>query len=84
MCSALCTEFSILLGIELDEERGIEGDSDVTIRSRLMSLVEKMAYLKKTMANLPNEKKNRKPSKYSSAADTQAFKLLNVNKHFQF
>lgn len=84
MCSALCTEFSILSGIELDEEGGIESDSDATIRSRLMLLVEKMAYLKKTMANLPNEKKNRKPSEYSSAADTQAFKLLNVNKNFEF
>ncbi|XP_035526010.1 ryanodine receptor 2-like [Morone saxatilis] len=49
-------------GIELDEERGIDGDSDFTIRGRLMSLVEKVNYLKKKMANLPNEKKDRKPS----------------------
>nr|XP_033467469.1 ryanodine receptor 2-like isoform X2 [Epinephelus lanceolatus] len=49
-------------GIELDEERGIDGDSDFTIRGRLISLVEKVAYLKKKMANLPKEKKDRKPS----------------------
>uniref|UniRef100_A0A3Q2W3J5 Ryanodine receptor 2 n=1 Tax=Haplochromis burtoni TaxID=8153 RepID=A0A3Q2W3J5_HAPBU len=49
-------------GIELDEERGINCDSDFTIRGRLMSLVEKVAYLKKKMANLPKEKKDRKPS----------------------
>uniref|UniRef100_A0A3B4Y787 Ryanodine receptor 2 n=1 Tax=Seriola lalandi dorsalis TaxID=1841481 RepID=A0A3B4Y787_SERLL len=49
-------------GIELDEDRSIDGDSDVTIRGRLMSLVEKVAYLKKKMANLPKEKKDRKPS----------------------
>uniref|UniRef100_A0AAZ1Y3U1 Ryanodine receptor 2 n=1 Tax=Oreochromis aureus TaxID=47969 RepID=A0AAZ1Y3U1_OREAU len=49
-------------GIELDEERGISCDSDFTIRGRLMSLVEKVAYLKKKMANLPKEKKDRKPS----------------------
>lgn len=47
----------------MDEERGISCDSDFTIRGRLMSLVEKVAYLKKKMANLPKEKKDRKPSK---------------------
>uniref|UniRef100_A0A3Q1CAK1 Ryanodine receptor 2 n=1 Tax=Amphiprion ocellaris TaxID=80972 RepID=A0A3Q1CAK1_AMPOC len=47
---------------KLDEERGIDSDSDATIRGRLMSLVEKVAYLKKKMANLPKEKKDRKPS----------------------
>uniref|UniRef100_A0A671VHQ7 Uncharacterized protein n=1 Tax=Sparus aurata TaxID=8175 RepID=A0A671VHQ7_SPAAU len=49
-------------GIELDEERGIDVDSDFTIRGRLMSLVEKVAYLKKKMASLPKEKKDRQPS----------------------
>uniref|UniRef100_A0A8C3GAC5 Ryanodine receptor 2 n=1 Tax=Cyclopterus lumpus TaxID=8103 RepID=A0A8C3GAC5_CYCLU len=49
-------------GIELDEEAGIDGDSDFTIRGRLMSLVEKVAYLKKKMGSLPKEKKERKPS----------------------
>ncbi|TNN62826.1 Ryanodine receptor 2 [Liparis tanakae] len=49
-------------GVELDEEAGLEGDSDVTIRGRLMSLVEKVAYLKKKMGSLPKEKKERKPS----------------------
>lgn len=55
-------------GIELDEERGIDGDSDFTIRGRLISLVEKVAYLKKKVANLPKEKKDRKPSKSGAAA----------------
>uniref|UniRef100_A0A671VFU3 Uncharacterized protein n=1 Tax=Sparus aurata TaxID=8175 RepID=A0A671VFU3_SPAAU len=47
---------------KLDEERGIDVDSDFTIRGRLMSLVEKVAYLKKKMASLPKEKKDRQPS----------------------
>ncbi|XP_015234788.1 PREDICTED: ryanodine receptor 2 [Cyprinodon variegatus] len=47
---------------ELDEERGVDGDSDFTIRGRLMSLVEKVSYLKKKMSSLPKEKKDRKPS----------------------
>uniref|UniRef100_A0A4W6FCW0 Ryanodine receptor 2 n=1 Tax=Lates calcarifer TaxID=8187 RepID=A0A4W6FCW0_LATCA len=49
-------------GIELDEDRRIDGDSDFTIRGRLISLVEKVAYLKKKMAILPKEKKDKKPS----------------------
>ncbi|XP_028331499.1 ryanodine receptor 2 isoform X4 [Gouania willdenowi] len=47
---------------ELDEERGTDSDSDFTIRGRLMSLVEKVSYLKKRMANLPKETKDREPS----------------------
>ncbi|KAM3591914.1 uncharacterized protein V6R79_009433 [Siganus canaliculatus] len=47
---------------ELDEERGIDGDNDFTIRGRLMSLVEKVAYLNKRMASMPKGKKDRKPS----------------------
>lgn len=60
---SLCAELHFLSGIELNEERGINGDSDFTIRGRLMSLVEKVAYLKKRMANLPKEKADKKPSK---------------------
>lgn len=56
-------DLSSVLGIDLDEEKGINCDNDFTIRGRLMSLVEKVAYLKKKMANLPKEKKDRKPSK---------------------
>lgn len=67
---AVYADLSILSGIELDEERGINSDSDFTIRGRLMSLVEKVAYLKKKMANLPNEKKDRKPSKSCAPAHT--------------
>ena len=55
---------------ELDEERGIDGDSDFTIRGRLISLVEKVAYLKKKMASLPKEKKDRQPSESSGPAHT--------------
>ncbi|XP_061912384.1 ryanodine receptor 2 isoform X3 [Entelurus aequoreus] len=49
-------------GIELDENGVLNGDSDFTIRGRLMSLVEKVSSLKKRMANLPKEKADRKPS----------------------
>lgn len=66
----LYTEFSILSGIELDEDGAIDGDGDFTIRGRLLSLVEKVAHLKNKMANLPKEKKERKPSKSSAPADT--------------
>lgn len=62
---APCTDFSILSRIELDEEGAMDSDSDFTIRGRLMSLVEKVAYLKKKMANMPKEKKDRRPSKSS-------------------
>lgn len=58
-----------MLGIELDEEGGIEGDSDFTIRGRLMSLVEKVAYLKKKMGNPTKEKEDKKPSKSSGPAE---------------
>lgn len=50
-------------GIEIDDDKMGEGDSDFTIRGRLMSLVEKVAYLKKKMADLPKKKKAKKPSK---------------------
>lgn len=48
----------------MDEDRGLDSDSDFTIRGRLLSLVEKVSYLKKKMVNLPNEKKDRKPSEF--------------------
>lgn len=56
----------------MDEESGIEGGSDFTIRGRLISLVEKVAYLKRKMSNLPKEKKDRKPSKSSAPVDTDS------------
>lgn len=74
---SLCTEFHFLSGIELNEERGINGDSDFTIRGRLMSLVEKVAYLKKRMANLPKEKADKKPSK-SLTTDTIHFTTVKL------
>lgn len=62
-CAYRVTDFFSLSGIELNEERAMDGDSDFTIRGRLISLVEKVAYLKKRMANLPKEKADKKPSK---------------------
>lgn len=53
-------------GIEIDDDKLGEGDSDFTIRGRLMSLVEKVAYLRKKMADMPKKKKAKKPSKYSA------------------
>ncbi|XP_053094372.1 ryanodine receptor 2 isoform X8 [Pangasianodon hypophthalmus] len=49
-------------GIEIDDDKMGEGDSDFTIRGRLMSLVEKVAYLKKKMTDMPKKKKAKKPS----------------------
>ncbi|XP_037400044.1 ryanodine receptor 2 isoform X22 [Pygocentrus nattereri] len=49
-------------GIEIDDDKAGEADSDFTIRGRLMSLVEKVAYLKKKMADMPKKKKAKKPS----------------------
>ncbi|XP_054615531.1 ryanodine receptor 2 isoform X15 [Dunckerocampus dactyliophorus] len=52
----------LMIHCELDEDGALNGDSDFTIRGRLMSLVEKVSNLKKKMANLPKEKADRKPS----------------------
>nr|XP_021335867.1 ryanodine receptor 2 [Danio rerio] len=49
-------------GIETDDDKSGDGDSDFTIRGRLMSLVEKVTYLKKKMTDLPKKKKSKKPS----------------------
>ncbi|XP_035260545.1 ryanodine receptor 2 isoform X2 [Anguilla anguilla] len=49
-------------GIEIDDDKANEADGDFTIRGRLLSLVEKVAYLKKKMADLPKKKKSKKPS----------------------
>uniref|UniRef100_A0A667I1B8 Ryanodine receptor 2 n=1 Tax=Lynx canadensis TaxID=61383 RepID=A0A667I1B8_LYNCA len=42
-------------GIELDEDGSLDGNSDLTIRGRLLSLVEKVTYLKKKQAEKPVE-----------------------------
>ncbi|XP_034148455.1 ryanodine receptor 2 isoform X4 [Esox lucius] len=47
-------------GIEMDEDKLNEADSDFTIRGRLMSLVEKVVYLKKKMTFMPKNKKKAK------------------------
>lgn len=44
----------------------MDGDGDFTIRGRLMSLVEKVSYLKKKMANLPLETQDKNPSEFST------------------
>uniref|UniRef100_A0A6I8P2E1 Ryanodine receptor 2 n=1 Tax=Ornithorhynchus anatinus TaxID=9258 RepID=A0A6I8P2E1_ORNAN len=49
-------------GIELDEDGGPEGSSDLTIRGRLLYLVEKVTYLKKKQAQRPVDGYSRKPS----------------------
>uniref|UniRef100_A0A8B9KBW8 Ryanodine receptor 2 n=1 Tax=Astyanax mexicanus TaxID=7994 RepID=A0A8B9KBW8_ASTMX len=49
-------------GIEMDDDKAGEADGDFTIRGRLLSLVEKVAYLKKKMADMPKKKKAKKPS----------------------
>ncbi|XP_041105563.1 ryanodine receptor 2-like [Polyodon spathula] len=49
-------------GIELDDDKANEGDCDFTIRGRLLYLVEKVAYLKNKMSDLPKKKKVKKPS----------------------
>ncbi|XP_038616986.1 ryanodine receptor 2 [Tachyglossus aculeatus] len=49
-------------GIELDEDGGLEGSSDLTIRGRLLQLVEKVTYLKKKQAQKAVDSYSRKPS----------------------
>lgn len=44
-----------LLGIELDDDGSLDGNSDLTIRGRLLSLVEKVTSLKKKQADKPAE-----------------------------
>lgn len=52
-----------LLGIELDEDGSLDGNSDLTIRGRLLSLVEKVTYLKKKQAEKPVESDSKKSCK---------------------
>jgi hypothetical protein len=42
-----------VVGIELDEDGSLDGNCDLTIRGRLLSLVEKVTYLKKKQADKP-------------------------------
>ncbi|XP_065778312.1 ryanodine receptor 2 [Muntiacus reevesi] len=49
-------------GIELDEDRSLDGNNDLTIRGRLLSLVEKVTYLKKKQAEKPVESDSKKSS----------------------
>ncbi|XP_054103977.1 ryanodine receptor 2 isoform X1 [Callithrix jacchus] len=49
-------------GIELDEDGSLDGNSDLTIRGRLLSLVEKVTYLKKKQAEKPIESDSKKSS----------------------
>ncbi|XP_060047921.1 ryanodine receptor 2 isoform X1 [Erinaceus europaeus] len=49
-------------GIELDEDGSLDGNNDLTIRGRLLSLVEKVTYLKKKQAEKPVESASQKSS----------------------
>ncbi|XP_006872072.1 PREDICTED: ryanodine receptor 2 [Chrysochloris asiatica] len=49
-------------GIELDEDGSLDGNSDLTIRGRLLSLVEKVTYLKKKQVEKPMESDSKKSS----------------------
>ncbi|KAL1784292.1 ryanodine receptor 2 [Sigmodon hispidus] len=49
-------------GIELDEDGSLDGSNDLTIRGRLLSLVEKVTYLKKKQAEKPVASDSRKSS----------------------
>ncbi|KAL0608613.1 Ryanodine receptor 2 [Plecturocebus cupreus] len=50
-------------GIELDEDGSLDGNNDLTIRGRLLSLVEKVTYLKKKQAEKPIESDSKKSCK---------------------
>lgn len=43
----------VIPGIELDEDGTLDGNSDLTIRGRLLYLMEKVTYLKKKQAEKP-------------------------------
>ncbi|EPQ17120.1 Ryanodine receptor 2 [Myotis brandtii] len=49
-------------GIELDDDGSLDGNSDLTIRGRLLSLVEKVTSLKKKQADKPAESASDKSS----------------------
>lgn len=68
VCTFYLFLFSVLLGVELDEDRGTNSDSDFTIRGRLMSLVEKVTSVKIKTENRPNQEKDRKASEFSTTA----------------
>ncbi|XP_030196348.1 ryanodine receptor 2 isoform X3 [Gadus morhua] len=55
-------DLMIHCGIEIDEDKGNDCDGDCTFRGRLMSLVEKVANLKRKTDELPKKKKDKKPS----------------------
>lgn len=56
------------LGIELGEDGSLDGSSDLTIKGRLLSLVEKVTYLKKKQTEKPVERDARKSCKQSERA----------------
>lgn len=62
VCTFYLFLFFVLLGVELEEDRGTDCDSDFTIRGRLMSLVEKVASVKIKIENQSKQKKDRKAS----------------------
>ena len=66
-------------GIEIAEDRANDCDGDFTIRGRLMSLVEKVAYLKRKIDKLPKKKKDKKPSKRNSIKSPSLVPLVLVH-----
>uniref|UniRef100_A0A8C5FWP2 Ryanodine receptor 2 n=1 Tax=Gadus morhua TaxID=8049 RepID=A0A8C5FWP2_GADMO len=52
----------LMIHCEIDEDKGNDCDGDCTFRGRLMSLVEKVANLKRKTDELPKKKKDKKPS----------------------
>lgn len=59
----LMIQCSLFPGIELDEDGALDGSSDLTIRGRLLYLVEKMTYLKKKQTEKPTDNHSKKPCK---------------------
>lgn len=71
-------------GIEIDEDRANDCDGDFTIRGRLMSLVEKVAYLKRKVDELPKKKKDKKPSKGNPILSPSLVPLVLVHCAFSY
>lgn len=62
----------LMPGIELDEDGSLDGSNDLTIRGRLLSLVEKVTYLKKKQAEKPVASDSRKCCKHMKGSWSRA------------
>lgn len=52
------------VGIQLDEDGTLDGSSDLTIKGRLLYLVERVTHLKKKQAEKPLDDDAKKPCKW--------------------